>query len=800
MYKNYFKVTIRNIRKHKAYALINILGLAVGITSCLLIVVHISYQMTFDKHIPDANSIYRMVNEYEPGKLGAWTPALLVKQMREDYPEIETGVRISGLFPAVFEVGREFITQEDGMIADSTIFEVFPTQFLAGTPQAALNEPNTVVLTRSVAHKLFGKEDVLGEVIVNNGYQYRVSGVVIDQPKNTTIPYKFIMAIPHEEWATNGWWTGNNFFSYVKLREGSDLIGLELKIPEFVRKYISAEILQFYKGYDSWDDYLADGNHKSFKFIPLLDIHLNHPRLSLGRAGNKDHVITFSIIAFFILTIACINYINMSTARSALRAKEVGMRKVMGSVRKSLILQFLIESMIITLFAVILGILISVGILPYFNQLTQMDYEWMILFTGQSVLWLVGIILIIGLLAGSYPAFYLSSFKPITALHGEVAKGGNSKIRTGLVVFQFAISVFLITGTFIVFQQISHMSTRELGLNTDQIFVIKNGNKLEDKYEAFRTELLAQSAIRQVGALSHYPSGGVPDWGYQTVGENPVTLDPDNLFADEHALQTLGLELVRGNFFSGIASDTGAVIINESFVEEAGWEDPIGQMVERGDDRKFRVTGVVRDFVIRSGKRTVRPLIFRYTTDLTEVSFSSGPFIHIEIQGDYQETLTFLENKWNTFVQGYPFDGFFLDDSFDRLYNSERRFGRLFTTFSVLAILIASIGLFALAAFTLERRMKEIAIRKVLGASASRVMYVIVWDFLKLIIAGALIAIPVSYYLGNDWLNGFEYRISIQPHLFIIPIMIVGLIAILTVGYKSYVTAMDNPVNALKQE
>ncbi len=804
MYKNYFKVALRNMRKSLGYTLFNVLGLAIGICSVLLITLHVSFQFTYDKHITHADRIYKVVNEYSPDleRFGRTTPALLVSKLKEDYPEVETGVRTTGIFPIIFELDNEYFSERGCIMVDSTFFDVFPATFLAGTPENALNRENTIVLTQSMAQKLFPDQNPVGEILKNNDTNYEVTAVITDPPKSTSIPYRYLLSLPHDEWATKGWWSANNFNSYIKLKEGVDVEQLKAKMPDFVTRYLADELLDFLSKYEDWDSYLADGNHKSFGFKPLLDIHLHYPSLTMGNPGSYNNVITFSIIAFFILLIACINYINMSTAKSSLRAKEVGMRKVMGSIRRGLIYQFLVESVTITIIAMIVGLILSLLVLPYFNYITGMEYELGFLFQLNSLIWIILILLIVGILAGSYPAFYISSFKPVSALKGENVQGGSKKLRSSLVVFQFAISIFLITGTLLVYMQIDHVSKRELGLNVEQTFVIKTLGKLDKNYEAFSNKLLSNPSVGSIGMMSSYPSGSISDWGYNTRGDNKVSLNPDHFFVDENVLQTLGIELSTGRYFTGQESDFKSVLVNETFVKNAGWDQPIGQVLDRGSESdRYQVVGVTKDFVSRTGSRNIRSQLFRYSDKIHEGYHGNyNSYCHVSINGDYQETIQFIEETWDSFVPGYPFDGFFLDEAFNRLYIDERKFGQLFTSFSILAIVIASIGLFSLAAFTLEKRTKEIAIRKVLGATEIKVISIVLLDFLKLIIIGSVLSIPVVYYLGGEWLSNYDYRISIQPFIFFIPILAVILISILTIGYKSYIAATSNPAFALKQE
>ncbi len=803
MYRNYLKVAFRNMRKHKAFSVLNLLGLAVGIAACLLIIVHVQFQLSFENFNPQSDKVHRVISQYgyETRSYGGWTPALLISTLKEEYPEIVQGARIYGPMETIVKVKDRFVSFDQVISADSTFFELFPNTFLAGSEEGILTQPNELVITESLAETFFPEENPVGQILKDgNGNSLTIKAVVKDVPNNTSVPYKAIMSFPHERWVTNGWWTGNNFFSYVKLDPNTDLRVLESKMPDFVKRHIAPEMMEALHGYETFDDWLADGNYKSYRYVPLSSIHLHHPRLDLGKPGSFNNVVTFTIIAFFILIVACINYLNMSTAKSSLRAKEVGLRKVMGSIRKSVIQQFLTESMLVTVIATLLGVVIAALSMPYFNYLTNLDYTLGDLFAWQNLLWVLAIIVVVGLLAGSYPALHLSSFQPIAAMRGEKVRGGSSKLRVALVIFQFAVSTFLISATVIVYQQITHLNRRDLGLNTEQVLVVKNARQLDRQYQPFRNQLLGESTVEEIGVLSAFPSGWIADWNYSSTGDNPIQVSADHMFADEYGLQSLDLELVEGSFFTGAASDTAAVVVNETFCRLVGWqENRANQMLSRGRGEKYRVIGVVKDFVLTSGKHNVRPLLYRYDGALT-ANPDRESFLHIRLSGDYAQALAQIESTWEEFVPGYPFDAFFLDDSFSRHYDAERRFGQLFTSFSGLAILIALVGLFALAAFTLEKRMKEIAVRKVLGATASRLVRMIVWHFLRLVLVGAVIAAPVAYYLGNSWLANYQYRINIEPEAIFIPILMVSVVALVTVSLRSYNTAKDNPVNALKQE
>lgn len=797
MFKTYFKVSLRSMRKNKTQSIVNVLGLSIGIASCLLMIMHLSVQLRYDHHIPDLQNIYRVTLN---GK-GPYTPARLVSQFRQEFPEVVSGTRVAGPLDGIIEIDGNYLKQSGGIMADSTFFDVFPAQFISGDPISALNRPNTLVITENLATDLFPDEDPVGQTIKSSGEEYLITAVVKDPPMTTTIPYRFIMSIPREFWATTGWWTGNNFYSYLKLHHQADPAMLESKIPDFVERHIGPEILSFRTKYKTFNEFLADGNSHFFKLIPMADVHLHHPRLTLGLPGSYDNLLLFTIIAAFILIIASINYINMSTAKASLRAKEIGMRKVLGSFKGLIAQQFFIEALIVTLMATVIGFLIALICLPFFNQLSLGNYTYLHLIDLKIIGWLVFLILFTALLSGSYPALYLSSFKPIVALKGENIKGSNQGIRKGLVVFQFAISLFLMIATYIVFQQVSFMSNRNLGLDAKQVFIVSDGLKVSHNYAAFKNQLLSDSRIQDVGMASTYPSALLSDWNYQTIGENEIQVNPYNIFVSSEIANVWGLELVSGRFFEASrVSDTASIVVNEQLVKELGWKEPIGQILSRGGSENFRVIGVIKNFAIGSAKRKQWPVLLRYQQpEKIGIEFG-GAYIATKIKGDYRESYMHIEKTWNSFVPGYPLDGIFMDDSFQRLYESEKRFGILFSTFSTVAIVIACIGMFALAAFTLERKRKEIALRKVMGAHVSHLYWLFCSQFARLMAIGAIIALPMVYYLANNWLKAYVERISIGPMVLILPLVLLIIIAIATISYQVYQSAIRNPVHALKDE
>ena len=794
MFKTYFKVSFRNMAKNKAQSLLNIMGLAIGIACCVIILTHVRHQTSFDKNIPQVEDIYRVTIN---GR-GPYTPAQLVKYMKADYPEILNGTRLGGLGEVVIKQGDQFIKQQNVLMADSTFFDLFPNTFIRGEAKTALNGPNDVVLTESMAQKYFPEKDPIGEIIEIDEVKCVIKAIVKDAPRATTIPYQIIQSIPWEKWATTGNWTGNNFYSYFKLAPGADPEILESKFPSFIEKYMGDEILKFNPQYNSYQEFVQDNNQHTFVLIPMRDIHLHHPRLTLGTPGNYNNLIIFSLVALFILLLACINYVNMATAKSSLRAKEIGIRKVLGSVKNLIAQQFMVESFVITGVAIFIAIGLTLIVLPYFNLISENQYEVLDIISLRNIGWFFVIWVVVGLLAGLYPASFLSSFKPIAALKGESKTGGNQRLRSSLVVLQFAISMFLMVATFIVYAQLRHMSNRNLGLDAEQVFILSDADKIVSKMDRFKSLLMGNSNISNVAFTSGYPSGIIADWGYHSTGENVVSVDPLNVFADPNILDVWGLELTEGRFFEpGLKSDSMTIVINEQLQSELGWKDPIGKNLSRGGGQDFRVIGVVRDFVTRSAKNQGSSLLFRWSSASTPFA---NHFASIKVKGNITDALDHIDKTWANLLPGFPMDGQFMDDSFQRLYEGEKRFGKMFTGASVLAIIIACIGLFSLTAFILERKKKEIALRKVMGARVDQLFYGVSRYFVRLVLISAVLAIPISFYVGDFWLSSYVDRISLNTMIFLIPLLLMLAISLITISYQTYRSTVKNPVEALKEE
>ncbi len=799
MFRNYVKISVRSLWRSKYFSIINIIGLAVGIACCLAIMMFVNDELSYDKSFKAADRIYRITLNERGGN----TPSQLVKMMLQDFPEVESGTRVYGPFENTLEINGQLFKQQGGFVGDSTFFEVFEVDVLAGDAKNALNSPNSVVITRDLALKYFRQQNPLGQTIKSNGENYKITAVIENTPENSHMQYTMIRDIPRAEWSVAGDWTANNFKSYIRLKPGVHPDQVGDKFQDFVIKYVGPGILE-YTGHASFEDYLAEGNKFNYHLVPITDIHLKYPWLSLGGTpGSENNVYIFSLVAFFILIVACINFINLSTSRSAIRAKEVGVRKVLGSLKKQLIGQFLVESMIITVVAMILSMVLVLIALPAFNETSGKSFSMFQVFSPFNLLMLLLVSVVTGLLAGAYPAFVISSTQPIRALKGlsgKTAKGGF--LKKGLVTFQFAISMALIAFTLIIYFQLEFMTKSELGLQADQTMVIKRVTTLNNSFESFKNEINSLPDVKVAALASSYPSGGMSDWGYRTVEEVPLKLSPYNIFVDHSFLESLGLKLVNGRFFEqSRALDTTCVVINEAFAKVLNWENPVGQYVDRGESKKFKIIGVVKDFHSKSMRSSIRPMIMRYGPNVNSDGYQFGaPVLLVNVKGNYSQVVEKIGDLWESKNNEEPYDYLFLDESFNSLYEAERKFGRLFLMFSVLAIFIGAIGLLALAAYTFQKRLKEIAVRKVLGATEIQISRLLLTDFTKFIALAAVIAIPFAYYFAESWLEDFAFRIDLNVFYFMIPVVFVLIISWLTIGYQSYKTAKANPATVLKDE
>ncbi len=796
MIKNYLKIAIRTLLKQKSYAAINIVGLAIGLASCLLIFMYITHERSYDNFYPDVDRMYRVAN----GERGRFTPALLASTMIKDYPQIESATKLNGLGDGNFLIDNINIIQDGGCWADSEVFKVFEMQFIAGDPETALAEPDNLVLTESLAKKFFPDQLAVGQVVELDGDPVKITAVVADPPKNTHFPFKFLMANPNDPNDTYNW-TGNNHWTYAKIREGVSPEEVTEKLQELYTNYVGQEIIKF-SGHASFEEFVTDypDRYYGFTLHPVDRIHLYESRFSMGPRGDYKNVIVFTSIALFILLIACVNYINMSTARSAIRSKEVGIRKALGSYRKNIISQFLTESLLITFLAILFALAVAGAALPYFNELTGRIFDYGDLFSVTSLASVVALLIVVGLFAGAYPAYIISGFSPLKALRGHMQQAGKKGLRSGLVAFQFAISIFLVAATMVIYQQVQFMLSQNLGVNIDQTLVMYNGRQLDTKYDLFKTQLEQRSDVLLVTKANGVPFHGFGDWTYQIPAEDNRRTAPLNSFVSPGYEKVLDLEMVEGRFFEeGRTTDTSAVVINEALAKELGWNEPLGKKLAR--QIEFSVIGVMKDFNYTSLKREIRPMIFRYGNANSEVGMWHQRYILAKVNSpDILKTIGEIEELWDQHVSDYPFDASFLNESFQRQYEAERKFGQVFTTFSLLAIFIAFLGLFALTTFVLQKRFKEIAVRKVLGASVSSLLRMMIKDFTRLVLIGGFIGIAVAFYWLENWLQDYSYRIDLSWYLLALPVLLILVLTWMVVSMKSYKAAIANPSNALKEE
>lgn len=798
IWQNYVKSAVRSMSKHKAYAFINVAGLSLGILCCCLIILFNDYEQSYDQFHEHADRIVRIAEDlktdeqvlYQDTSSPPMGPAFV-----EDFPEVESMVRIR-FTGRLFRSGENLFQEDRLMYADSTLFDIFSFEMLQGNPQTALAQPFSVVLTETMATKYFGDEEALGNVLTDEfGTGYTVTGVIRDVPDNSHVYFEGILSMVSRNAWDGDWesqWFANSHFTYLLLREGTDATALEAKTPGFIERRIGDMQRRLGTGYTL------------LPLIPLTDIHMsNHRARGMGSNGRKEYLYVFGAVALFILIIACINFINLSTARSSERAKEVGLRKVVGAHRGQLASQFLSESFLMTLLASVLALGIMIVVLPMINRFIFRSLEIRSLFAGWNVVVMIGLILLVSLIAGGYPALILSRFKPIRVLKGGFmrrVKGGG--FRKGLVVFQFAISMLFIVCTSVVVKQLGFLQDQNLGFTKEQMVILnfRGDNQVRQQAETIKQRFLGHSSVSAVGMSLHVPGTGNGNL-YTNVEIAPGDIRNGSLnyyLVDTDFMDTYELEVVAGRGFSkNFPTDTlNSMIINEAMLARFGWatpEEALGKTFTTMQ-RDMQVIGVVEDFNYRSLHRQVEPLGMFIVP-------GASRYLSLRMSSDQMlESMAGLESIWRELVPDRPFDAFFMDDHFNSLYDAEQRFAVLFRVFAGLAIFIACLGLFGLTAFTVERRTKEIGIRKVLGASIAQILLLLSKDYVWLVSIAFLVSVPLSYYAATLWLNEFPYRSELGIWIFILAGLIAFTIASATVSYQTIKAARSNPVNSMRYE
>ncbi len=810
MFKNYLTVALRNVRRHKGFSGINIVGLAIGMAASILIAIFVLHELSFDRHHEKADRIYRVVAQFDPGgeKKGAYTVPPMAQAMLNELPEVEQAVRLS-LWPSNDLVRyQDNLFLEKGIIyADASIFDVFTIPFVLGDPKTALVEPRTIVLTKDIAHKYFGNENPLGRSLKfeDKGRDFKITGVIENCPSTSHFQYEMIASIISTRTAFDTGWGGHTYFTYIVLKDRNARPQLEAKLPDFCRRHWGAH--NYAQTGQTYDEYIKDGkNYYGFSLEPLSDIHLNSDVVDyLSVKGNKTYVVVFSMIALFILLIAAINFMNLSTARFAHRSKEVGVRKVLGSSHKQLVRQFLGESVLLSLCALVFAILFVNIALPPFRNLTSRQLE-LDLFQSVYVLpVLVGFAILVGICAGCYPAFFLSSVQPARTVKGSGQHNskGNVFLRRALVALQFAVTFGIFFGTFVISQQLRYVRTKQLGFNKEHVVVIHRADALGKEADAFKQELLRDPSISVISDTESLPGRHFNDNSHRLEGR-PATETPTlhTMYGDHNFAKLLDLEIVAGRYFSpDIPTDaTSAVVINETAVKELGLTDPVGKRFykEFGGAKEgefVTIIGVLKDFHYNSLHYEIFPMIIR------PLSPSTWNFTSVRIGTEnISKTLARIEETWKTFTGGQPFEYSFLDEDFDNLYRNEQRMGQIFFLFAALAIFIACLGLVGLISFTAEQRTKEIGIRKVLGASVSKIIYLLSREVVVLVCVASLVAAPVAFFSMHKWLENFAFRIGISPLMFVLTALGTLAVALLSVSFRAVKAAQANPIDSIRYE
>jgi putative ABC transport system permease protein len=815
MLKNYLKIALRSLVKQKVFSVINILGLSTGIASCLLIMMYVTHEFSYDNFHEKSDRIYKIALEriYPNHSTNyAIIPHSYGDAIQNDFAEVEQVVKMGGPFNNVGvsyknTAGEEKQFEENFvMAADSNFFDVFTLKVLKGDPKKALTKTTDMVLTEETARRYFGNDEPLGKTLTIFGQEFQVAAVCENIPENSHLRFDFLFKWSDEFFGGNR----PNFISfsahtYLELKPGADAKALEAKFPKMVDTYAAGQI-ETDLG-KSWADYKKEGNGYRYFLQPLREIHLDptHIEAKTSPGGNANYVYFLLCVAILILVIACINFMNLTTARSAERAREVGVRKTMGSAKTQLVYQFLIESILLSFIGTLLALGIIYVALPYFNTLTgtHLNFE----FGLTIILGLLGVTLLVGLLAGTYPAFVLSSFNPILIMKGNfIMNAKGALLRNGLVVFQFFISIILIVGTLVVGRQMDFMEKKSLGYDKEHMIVVERVFALQNQQQSFLEELREMPDVESVAGANALLGGERADFfgdQWTAEGSTEIHTTKSMVISDDFA-DALGFEFADGKGFSRETTDSLSIIINENAAKTFKLTNPVGQkltQVQRTPNGpitiQYTIIGVMKDFNFQSLRDEITPLTIR-----SNETFGGGNgYAYVRVKGkNVSNVLSAIEEKWKTLAPGQPFKYLFLDESIGSQYKSEQQVGQIFTIFSGLAIIIACVGLFGLASYTANLRTKEIGVRKVLGATVTSVVVLLSKEFTKLIAIAFILSVPAGWYVMNSWLEGFAYHVNLGADVFVIAGILALLIAWLTVSYQSIKAAVVNPVKSLRSE
>jgi len=788
MIKNHIKTVLRSLLRNKAFTTINVLGLALGLATCLMIVFYVIDELSYDRYNDKRERIYRVNTDLKVGTTEtsfAITPAPVADALLKEFPEVENSMRMGSAVNIRFKKGNDIIDEKNAFYCDRSILNIFTLPLLKGDRKTALAEPGSLILSKNIAIKYFNTINVIDKTmfLVTDSTFHKITGVMEDMPTQSHFRADILFAMgPNMDHN----WNGFNTSTYILLKQGASKKNLEAKFPALIRRNEKNPNFDYAK-------FEAHGNYIRLSLTPLKDIHLHSNRQREIRPnGNAEYIYIFSVVAVFILLLACINFMNLSTARSAGRAREVGVRKVLGSSRGNLIMQFLAESVLVTLAASIIAVLMAWALLPLFNQISGKA----MMITGQTFVWLLPvmlvIIIVVGGLAGSYPAFFLSAFQPIQVLKGKLATGfKGSGLRSFLVVFQFAISIFLIIGTLVIYNQLNYIRNKDIGFNRNEVLIIKNISAINPKI--FKEEVKRLPGVTNATLTHFLPTSNLSALNYVDAG---LTKNIETQFwpVDADYIGTMDMKIVHGrNFRTDLRSDSSSVIINETMAKRIGYKGD-GTDVINDIKKNLKIIGVVKDFNFASLRNNVTPLVLAMRDDwMASLSVRMNT-------ANLPSLMQQIENKWKELAPNLHFEYSFMDDDFNTLYDTEQRMGSLFVIFTSLAVIIACLGLFGLAAYAAEQRNREIGIRKILGASVSNLVTMLSKDFIKLVLISILIATPLAWWIMNRWLQGFAYRQNIQWWVIVSAACGSIVIAFVTISFQSVKAALTNPVDSLRSE
>ncbi|MBX3255487.1 MAG: ABC transporter permease [Chitinophagaceae bacterium] len=803
MLRNYFKTAWRNLKRNKLFSFINILGLAIGIATCFLIMLYVQDELSYDRFNKNAANIARIIFQADinGGKINeSNVMAPVAATVKKDFPEVIDATRIVSYGSLKITYNNTVFKDDRFAFVDPNFFDIFTLPMIEGNTRSALQQPYTVVITRSTAEKYFGREEALGKMFMlgNDTALYKITGVMEDMPSNSHFHFDMLASMTGLKSAASDSWMTGNYYTYLLLKPGADLKKMQARFPDMVDKYMGPQI-QSQMGL-SLEQFRTKGNTLGFALQPLTSIHLYSAGTNeFEPGGTAAYVYIFAGVAIFMLVVACINFINLSTAGASKRAKEVGVRKVAGSGKMQLIGQFLSESLLITLFALLIAFVLLQLMLPAFNAISGKHLG----ITVKPVLSFVVLGLIVGLMAGIYPAFYLSSFKPVAVLKGKLTSTHKSfRLRSALVVFQFFISVALIIGTIVVYQQMEFIQNKDIGYDKNQLITIPNSYVLGRNEQVFKRQMLQDPRIVNATSSWYKPAG--PSNHNNSLaypkGNDKIIVNGVDYHIDEQYIPTMGMKMFAGRNFSGeFKTDSSAIILNETAARALGWtpESALDKTVviqnsTKGSHYPFHVVGVVKNFNFRSLHETISPLYMTFEPQ--------GGLIFKINTADIKGVLEAMKKQWDSYHTEEPFTYAFMDDLFNKAYAAEQKTATVLNIFAALTIFVACLGLFGLVTYTAEQRTREIGIRKVLGASVIQVTHMLSGEFLKLVLIASLIAFPVAWWGMNKWLQSFAYRVDINWWVFAVAGLVALLIALITVSFRAIKAAVANPVKALRTE